>query len=121
MSDVAATVGDEAMVVALSADLIDRSKISAAYPQAKLVRSTAKMLEEAGDATLVMVDLTRLEDPGVLASLDCRVVAFGSHVDDALLAAAEAAGAEALPRSVFFRRLEQRSLEQRGLEQLDTE
>jgi hypothetical protein len=39
-----------------------------------------------------------------------RVVAFGSHVDDDTLAAARSAGAEALPRSVFFRRLAEGAL-----------
>lgn len=93
-------------VVALSADLMDRSKISAAYPNAKLVRSPAKLVQEAVSATLVLVDLARLSDPAALLAITARVVAFGSHVDDAALAAAEMAGAEAMPRSVFFRRLE---------------
>ncbi len=43
-------------VVALSVDLIDRSKIEAAFPNATLVRSSAKLVEEATDATMVLVD-----------------------------------------------------------------
>jgi hypothetical protein len=41
----------------------------------------------------------------VLQTIDARVIAFGSHVNEEQLAAATAAGVEALPRSVFFRRL----------------
>ena len=93
-------------VVALSSDLMDRSKITAAYPDAVIVRSPAKLVQEATSATLVLVDLARLNDPAALLAIDAPVVAYGSHIDDAALAAAEAAGAEALPRSVFFRRLE---------------
>ena len=97
-------------VVALSVDLIDRSKIQAAFPDATVVRSLAKLVEEATDATMVLVDLARLDDVTELHAIQGRVIAFGSHVNDAQLAAAEAAGAEALPRSVFFRRLENRDL-----------
>lgn len=99
--------GDGGRVVALSVDLIDRSKISAAYAEATLVRSTTKLLEAAADASLVLVDLARVDDIEVLRDIDARTVAYGSHVDDARLDAATAAGAEAIPRSVFFRRLEQ--------------
>ena len=97
-------------VVALSVDLMDRSKISAAYPDATVVRSLAKLVEAAADADLVLVDLGRIDDADVLATIDARVVAFGSHVDEAALAAAAATGAEAIARSVFFRRLESRDL-----------
>lgn len=93
-------------VVALSVDLMDRSKISAAFPDVKLVRSTAKLIEAVTDDSLTLVDLGRLDDVGVLAEVAGRVVAFGSHVNEAQLAAATAVGVEALPRSVFFRRLE---------------
>ncbi len=98
-------------VVVLAVDLIDRSKISAAYPDAVFVRSAPKLVEHASTASLVIVDLARLGDSTVLHDLDAtirgaRIVAYGSHVNDAEFAAAKAAGAEALPRSVFFRRLE---------------
>ena len=93
-------------IVALSVDLMDRSKISAALPDAKLVRSFAKLAELDSTADVFLVDLGRLDDPAALAELSTPVIAFGSHVDDAVLAAATAAGAEAMPRSVFFRRLE---------------
>jgi hypothetical protein len=108
--------GATSHVVALSVDLIDRSKISAAFPDAILVRSVAKLNDAvttnavtAGDVTtrsLVFVDLGRIEDLSVLQELGVHVIGFGSHVNEAQLAAAQAVGVEALPRSVFFRRLE---------------
>lgn len=93
-------------VVALSRDLMDQSKIKGAFPSVTLVRSPAKLVQEAADASLVLVDLAMLSDPAALLAIEARVVAFGSHVDDAALQTAENSGAEALPRSVFFRRLE---------------
>jgi len=72
-------------VVALSADLMDRSKISAAFPDVTLVRSPAKLMDEAATATLVIVDLRRLGDPLVLQDISARLVGFGSHVDDQVL------------------------------------
>ena len=104
------TPSTERQVLVLSVDLMDRSKIAAAFPAATMVRSTAKLAEMAADADLVIVDLARFGDPDGLAELGERVVAFGSHVDDEVLNAAQAAGAEALPRSVFFRRLTDGSL-----------
>lgn len=93
-------------VVALSRDLMDQSKIKAALAGVTIVRSPAKLMQEAAGASLVLVDLAMLTDPEALRAIEARVVAFGSHVDDAALQAAESSGAEALPRSVFFRRLE---------------
>lgn len=93
-------------VVALSADLMDRSKISAALPDATLVRSPQKLLDQMADADLVLVDLGRLPDPSILREITSPMIAFGSHVNEDQLKAAETAGAESLPRSVFFRRLE---------------
>ena len=93
-------------VVALSVDLMDRSKISAAFPDAMLVRSVSKLVDAVTPSTLVLVDLARLDEVMVLQAIDARVIAFGSHVNAEQLAAATAVGVEALPRSVFFRRLE---------------
>jgi DNA-binding NarL/FixJ family response regulator len=99
-------------VVALCVDLMDRSKLAAAHPGAVLVRSAAALDERlaAGGVDLVIVDLSRGDalDAIVCASSHdgVRVVAYGSHVDDDRLAAAQAAGAhEVLPRSRFFARL----------------
>ena len=113
--------GDTPSVVALSADLIDRSKISAAFPDAIIVRSVVKLSDavttnavttnavttSVGTARLlVFVDLGRVEDVTVLQELGGHIIGFGSHVNEEQLAAARAVGMEALPRSVFFRRLE---------------
>lgn len=96
-----------AKVVVLSVDLMDRSKISAAFPDAQFVRSAAKLTDEATEATLVLVDLAKIDDPAAdLHGLTARIVGFGSHVNEAQLQAAQAAGVEALPRSVFFKRLQ---------------
>jgi len=91
-------------VVAFVPDLMDRSRIAAAVPDVVFVREAADLVGEQAD--VVVLDAGR---PGVLdvvPSLRCRIVAFGSHVDTALLEAARAAGVdEVLPRSAFFRRL----------------
>jgi len=107
----------ESIVVAVCADLMDRSKISAALPDATLVRSLHAAQAELSDAATdaehtVFVDLRRVDEIGDLADLASQaiVIAFGSHVDDAALAAATDAGAAALPRSLFFRRLNEGSL-----------
>ncbi|HEX2038571.1 MAG TPA: hypothetical protein VHF47_02440, partial [Acidimicrobiales bacterium] len=87
-------------VAAYVPDLMDRSRLLS-LPDVTFVGSPDEL---AGvEADVVVVDLSR---PGVLDLLpslaDRRVVAFGSHVDTALLDAARAAGAEVLPRSRFF-------------------
>ena len=89
------------MILAVTADLMDRSKISGALEGVRVVRPGA----ELAGASVVLVDLSlggALDD--ALAT-GARVIAYGSHVDEERLAAARAAGAEAMPRSVFFRRL----------------
>ena len=96
-------------VVALTPDLADRSKVSAAFPDAVHVGAAAllgRAVEEHAPG-LVLVDLTRAGAPEAVANLNatCRVVGFGPHVDDALAAAATAAGIEWWPRSRFFREL----------------
>ena len=90
------------MVVVLAPDLMDRSRITAALPGARVVTTLAGV-----EADLVVVDLHR---PGVLDQLAqvraARIIGFGSHVDADLLAAGLAAGCtEVLPRSAFFHRL----------------
>lgn len=88
------------MVVAVTTDLMDRSKISGAIDGVRVVRPGAPL----DDADVVIVDLAL---PGLEAAVatGARVIAYGSHVDEETLAAARSAGAEAMPRSVFFRRL----------------
>jgi len=91
------------VIVALVADLMDQSRIRAALSDVRFVRDPAAV---AG-ADVVVVDLARFGDriPDVrAAAATARIVAFGPHVDDTGLAAAAAAGADAvLPRSQFFR------------------
>jgi hypothetical protein len=96
-------VSEDAVIV-FAPDLMDRSRIAAALPHAVFVRRVEELV--GVPARWVIVDLSR---PGVLeveAAVDAPVIGFGSHVDEALLAAARAAGcAEVLPRSRFFRRV----------------
>ena len=89
------------MIHAITTDLMDRSKITGALDDVRVVRPGGDL---AG-ASVVLVDLAL---PGALddaLSTGARVLAYGSHVDEATLAEARAAGADAMPRSVFFRRL----------------
>jgi hypothetical protein len=89
-------------VVALAPDLMDQSRIRAALPDVTFARDPAG----AAGAAVVMVDLARFADrvAQIRAATDGRVVAFGPHVDDAVLAAARAAGADVvMARSEFFR------------------
>lgn len=93
-------------VYALSADLMDTSKIRASIDEVRVVRPGA----ELDGAEVVLVDLGL---PGALdaaVATGARVIAYGSHVDDAALATAVDAGAESMPRSVFFRRLREGTL-----------
>ncbi len=90
-------------VVALVDDLMDRSRISAAWPDAVFTRDPAA----CAGADLVVVDLVRHGDAVAViraAAPAARVVGFAPHVDEDAPAAALAAGADAvLPRSRFFR------------------
>jgi hypothetical protein len=91
-------------VVAYVPDLMDRSRIAAAVPDATFVRSAAELVDAAAD--VVVLDAARPGALDVVPLLRGRVVAFGSHVDSDLLDAARAAGVdEVMPRSAFFRRL----------------
>ncbi len=86
-------------VVAYVPDLMDRSRLGSA------VQFITDPEDDAvSDASLLLVDLSRTPMlPAVPSGV--RVVGYAPHVDDDLLQRAEAAGIEALPRSVFFRRL----------------
>jgi hypothetical protein len=104
-------------LLALVPDLMDRSKVSAAATrEVVFVRSADALVDQLSGASghpssvdLVVVDLARpgaLGAIGELVARGCSVVAFGSHVDREVLAAAKEAGCEAvLPRSEFFSRL----------------
>ena len=90
-------------VVALVDDLMDRSRIRGALPDAAFTGDPAA----CADADVVLVDLHR-HAVAVAAvrsvAPHTRIVAFGSHVDTEALARATRDGADvAMPRSRFFR------------------
>jgi len=85
-------------VAALVVDLADRVAIG---DEVTFVRTPAALAGSGADLSLV-----DLAVPGALEAVALapgRVIAFGPHVASDLLAAAEEAGAEVLPRSRFFR------------------
>lgn len=95
------------MIGVYTPDLMDRSKIAAAAPEARFVTQPEALVGMAG-IDLAVVDLRqpRVVDllPEIVATVP--VIAYGSHVDRERLAAAEAAGCrEVLPRSAFFSRV----------------
>jgi hypothetical protein len=90
-------------ILVYAPDLMDRSKIAAALPGARFVGAPVEL---AGEADLVIVDLSRPGALDALPAITARTIGFGSHVDTDLLDAARAAGCdEVLPRSRFFARL----------------
>jgi hypothetical protein len=97
-------------VLALVPDLMDRSRLSTAGVEVELVGAAelAAALDErrrAGEVVaMVVVDLSRPGALDAVIGVDATVVGFAPHVDDELLARAEAAGVMALPRSKFFAR-----------------
>ena len=98
--------GSIVIVTAITRELMDRSKITAAFADVRIVRSG----DDLGRPDVVLVDLAV---PGALeAALEtgATVIAYGSHVDEERLAAARGLGATAMPRSLFFRRLRDGSL-----------
>ena len=98
---------DAPAVAAYTPDLMDRSKIMAAVPDARFVASPEALVGLAG-IDVVVVDLRQSKVTPMLPQLagaGVRVVAYGSHVDREVLRAAEEAGAEVHPRSAFFSRI----------------
>jgi hypothetical protein len=92
-------------IIVFAPDLMDRSRISTALPQAEFVASVEE-LSRAGPDAVVLVDLRRERVLSAIPTLGAPVVGFASHVDDELMLAAREAGcALVLPRSRFFRRL----------------
>jgi hypothetical protein len=92
-------------IAAYTPDLMDRSKIAAAFPGCRFV-ARPEALVGLADIDVVVVDLSKRGVLDVLADIvksGPPVVAYGSHVDKATLAAATGAGAAAVvPRSAFF-------------------
>ena len=94
-------------ITAVTRDLMDRSKISAAFADVVVVRSADTAL---GDPDIVIVDLAIPGAVEAAVETGATVIGYGSHVDDDALEAARTLGADALPRSVFFRRLSEGTL-----------
>ncbi len=87
-------------VALVSRDLMDRSRITSA------VQASGGTLVAPEEADVVLADLRQVTPDQIRSwASTSRVIAFGPHVDTGALAAAEEAGAEALPRSRFFPRL----------------
>jgi hypothetical protein len=86
-------------VALIAPDLMDRSRIIGALPDAEIGAIES--------ADVVVIDLARaLEQVAVTRANapHARIVCFGPHVDDAAAEAARAAGADVvLARSRFFR------------------
>jgi hypothetical protein len=89
-------------IVAMTTDLMDRSRVSAVVPGVEFTTDPAACV----DADVVVIDLARHAGAVAAARLAAplaRIVAFGPHVDAELLARAARDGADVvLPRSRFF-------------------
>jgi DNA-binding NarL/FixJ family response regulator len=89
-------------IVAITADLMDRSRISGAVDSVEFARDA----DGCAGADVVVIDLARaaaLVGRVRAAVPEARIVAFGAHVDTALLEQAVDDGADVvLPRSKFF-------------------
>lgn len=100
-------------VLALVPDLMDQSKVVNATPDTQFVNSSSALRGALSfGPEVVVIDLSR---PGAVdaakaaVNAGARVVAFGSHVQRDLLAAARDAGCdEVMPRSAFFTDIEAR-------------
>jgi hypothetical protein len=89
-------------IVALTTDLMDRSRISSALDGVEFARDAAA----CAGADVVVIDLARdsaaVADARAVAP-SARIVAFGPHVDTDVLDRARRDGADVvLPRSRFF-------------------
>ena len=89
-------------IVAITGDLMDRSRISGAIDGVEFARDAAA----CAGADVVVIDLARnaeLVAAVRAAAPAARIVAFGPHVDAGALEQATADGADSvLPRSRFF-------------------
>ena len=88
-------------VAAYVPDLMDRSKVAAAAPDATFVTRPEDL--SSVDADLVVIDLTRPGAVEVIPSVRARTLGFCRHTMRDVIAAAEAAGCDrVLVRSEFF-------------------
>lgn len=88
-------------VVAVTTDLMDRSKLAGAIDGVEVLRPGADL----DGAEVVIIDLTDGAPLEQALASGARVIAYGRHTEVATLEAAASAGAEVMARSVFFRRL----------------
>jgi hypothetical protein len=93
-------------VVAVTRDLMDRSRISSAVADVRVVPSA----DDLGTPDVVLVDLAVEGAVERAVASGATVIAYGSHVDESVLAGAADLGARSMPRSVFFRRLREGTL-----------
>jgi hypothetical protein len=99
------------VIVALVRDLMFASRVRGVAENAVLVRSGDEAVEAVGARTRLV--LVELEAPGAPESIGtlrsraagARIVAFGPHVMEDVLEAAEEAGAEVMTRGAFVKRL----------------
>jgi hypothetical protein len=100
------TPAREVNVIALVGDLLDRSKIAAAVPNAGFATAPDEFAGADSEALTVVVDVKAHPDAVAAARRllpAARIVAYGRHDDPEALEAARADGADvALPRSRFF-------------------
>jgi hypothetical protein len=94
-------------VVALVPDIMDRSKVVIAAPDAQFVGSSSALRGALSfGPEVVVVDLARpgaVEAAAAAVAAGARVIAFGNHFQRDVLAAAREAGChEVVPRSEFF-------------------
>jgi hypothetical protein len=88
-------------VAAYVPDLMDRSKVAAAAPDATFVARADDLASV--DADLVVLDLTRPGAVDVIPRVQARTVGFCRHTMLDVIAAAEQAGCDrVLVRSEFF-------------------
>lgn len=98
-------------VVVACPDLMFKARIFAAAEGAGVTVTVVKPADLPASAVSGSLAFVDLEVPGMVehargaVAAGARVVGFGSHKDAALLAAARAAGVEAMPRSAFVERL----------------
>ena len=88
-------------VAAYVPDLMDRSKVAAAAPDATFVARADDLAST--DADLVVLDLTRPGALDVIPRIQARTIGFCRHTMRDVIAAAEEAGCDrVLVRSEFF-------------------
>ena len=92
-------------VYAFVPDLMDRSKVVAAVPDAVVVARADAPAAGPGDVVVVALGRAGAEALAGLVASGARVVGFASHVDREGIDAARAAGCEVFARSAFFARV----------------